>query len=176
MRGVPNPRLFSFLDRCKPNGKVLELGTGGGVDAAAIIRSGFDLDATDGSPELAAIATSRIGRPVRTMLFSELEAVGQYDAVYACASLTHTPRSELPDVIARIRRAMIDEGIVWASFKAGVEEGSDALDRYYSYLSREELMSIWGAAGPWQSLEVEVWLGGAYDLKPTTWIAITASK
>ena len=174
--GMPNPRLFSFLDRCKPNGKVLELGTGGGVDAAAIIRSGFDLDATDGSPELAAIATSRIGRPVRTMLFSELEAVGQYDAVYACASLTHTPRSELPDVIARIRRAMTDEGIVWASFKSGVEEGSDALDRYYSYLSREELMSIWGAAGPWQSFEVEVWLGGAYDRKPTTWIAITASK
>jgi predicted O-methyltransferase YrrM len=32
----PNPRLFPFLQRCKAAGKVLELGTGGGVDAAAI--------------------------------------------------------------------------------------------------------------------------------------------
>ncbi|KRB57077.1 methyltransferase [Rhizobium sp. Root708] len=175
-KGTPNPRLFSFLDRCKPNGKVLELGTGGGVDAAAIIGRGFDLDATDGSPELAAIAASRIGRPVRTMLFNELEAVGLYDAVYACASLTHTPRSELADVIGSIRRAMTDQGIAWASFKAGGVEGSDALDRYYSYLSPDELITIWAAAGPWQSLEADVWVGGAYDRKPTTWVAITASK
>jgi hypothetical protein len=58
----------------------------------------------------------------------------------------------------------------------GVEEGSDALDRYYSYLSRDELIAIWAAAGPWKSIEADVWLGGAYDRKPTTWVAITASK
>lgn len=174
--GISNRRLASFLDRCKPYGKILELGTGGGVDAAAIIERGFDLEATDGSPQLAAIASSRIGRPVRTMLFSELDAVDLYDAVYACASLTHVPRSELAGVVASIWRSLNHDGMVWASFKAGAEEGFDALGRYYNFFSHDELFSIWEGAGPWRTLETEVWLGGAYDRQPTSWIAITASK
>ncbi|MBP2237061.1 uncharacterized UPF0146 family protein [Sinorhizobium kostiense] len=174
--GAPNPRLFTFLDRCRPKGKVLELGTGSGVDAAAIIGRGFDLDATDGSSELAAIASSRIGRPVKTMLFNELDAIGIYDGVYACASLTHVPRSDLPGVIERVYRAMIENGVVWASFKAGAEEGSDALGRHYNYLSRDELIWLWRAAAPWRAIEAEAWLGGAYDRKATEWVAITAMK
>jgi SAM-dependent methyltransferase len=173
---TPNPRLFSFLDRCRPKSKVLELGTGGGVDAAAIIERGFDLDATDGSSELAALASRRIGQPVRTMLFNELNAVGIYDGVYACASLTHVPRSELVAMIEKIYRALSEIGVVWASFKAGAREGSDALGRYYSYLSQDELIALWRAAAPWRTIETEVWLGGAYDRKPTEWVAITALR
>nr|WP_246723705.1 class I SAM-dependent methyltransferase [Rhizobium sp. ARZ01] len=174
--GAPNPRLFSFLDRCRPVGKVLELGTGGGVDAAAIIERGFDLDATDGSSELAVIASRRIGQPVRTMLFNELNAVAIYDGVYACASLTHVPRSELAGVIEKIHRALTENGVVWASFKAGDGEGSDALGRYYSYLSPDELLALWRTSAPWRKIESEVWLGGAYDRKPTEWVAITALR
>jgi SAM-dependent methyltransferase len=108
-----NPRLFTFLDRCRKEGKVLDLGTGGGVDAAAIIKKGFDLDATDGSPELAAIASRRIGQPVRTMLFNELDAEGIYDGIYACASLTHVPRSDLGGVLEKVYRALRENGLVW---------------------------------------------------------------
>jgi hypothetical protein len=175
-KGVPNPRLFAFLDRCRPKGKVLELGTGGGVDAAAIIGSGFDLDATDGSSELAAIASRRIGRPVKTMLFNELDAIGIYDGVYACASLTHIPRSDLRDVIEKVYRAMTVNGVAWASFKAGAEEGSDALGRHYNYLSQDELLWLWRAAAPWRAVETEAWLGGAYDRNATEWVAIAAMK
>ncbi len=174
--GGPNPRLFGFLDRCRPNGKLLELGTGGGTDAVAILERGFDLDPTDGSRELAAIASARIGRPVRTMLFNELNAVGLYDGVYACASLTHVPRSDLVGVIARIHTALSEVGIVWASFKAGSGQGSDALGRYYSYLSRDELVALWIAAAPWRTIETEVWAGSGHDRKPTDWIAVTALK
>ncbi|WP_248449303.1 class I SAM-dependent methyltransferase [Sinorhizobium meliloti] len=174
--GAPNPRLFTFLDRCRPKGKVLELGTGGGVDAAAIIGRGFDLDATDGSSELAAIASRRIGQPVKTMLFNELDAVGIYDGVYACASLTHVPRSDLRGVLEKVYRAMTENGVVWASFKAGAEEGSDALGRHYNYLSQDELMGLWRAAAPWREIGTEAWLGGAYDRKATEWVAITAMK
>ncbi|MCA1493805.1 class I SAM-dependent methyltransferase [Sinorhizobium alkalisoli] len=173
---APNPRLFTFLDRCRPEGKVLELGTGGGVDAAAIVKRGFDLDATDGSSELAAIASRRIGQPVRTMLFNELNAVGIYDGVYACASLTHVPRSDLRGVIEKVYRALSESGVFWASFKAGAEEGSDALGRHYNYLSQGELATLWRAAAPWRTIETEVWLGGAYDRKPTEWVAITALR
>lgn len=172
----PNPRLFPFLQRCKAAGKVLELGTGGGFDALAIINGGFDLDATDGSSELAAIATRRIGRPVRTMLFDELEAIDAYDGVYACASLTHVPRADLRGVLQKVYRALTYGGVVWASFKAGLDEGTDAFGRHYNYLSAEELTAIWRDAAPWRDIETESWLGGAYDRKATSWVAVTAVR
>ena len=172
----PNPRLFPFLQRCKAAGRVLELGTGGGFDAAAIINSGFDLDATDGSSELAAIAARRIGRPVRTMLFDELEAIDAYDGVYACASLTHVPRADLPGIIAKIYRALTSAGVAWASFKTGIHEGTDAFGRYYNYLSSDELIAVWRDAAPWSDIETESWLGGAYDRRATSWVAVTALR
>ncbi|HZG29442.1 MAG TPA: class I SAM-dependent methyltransferase [Ensifer sp.] len=175
-KDVPNPRLFTFLDGCKPGGRILELGTGGAIDAAAILTRGFVLDATDGSAQLAAIASQRLGQPVRTMLFQELDAFSLYDGVYACAALTHVPRSELGEIIARIHRATVDGGRVWASFKSGADEGSDALGRYYNYLSQDELVSLWQASAPWRAIEVETWVGGAYDRKETEWVAITACK
>lgn len=169
-----NPRLSTFLARCKPGGRLLELGTGGGSDARAILDAGFLLDATDGSAELAAIASARIGQPVRVMLFNELDAVGLYDGVYACASLTHAARGELGDVISRVHRALKTGGIVWASFKTGTAEGEDSLGRYYNYLSADELDRCWRDNGRWAQVELESWLGGAFDRRPTQWTAITA--
>ena len=75
-----NPRLESFLNLVRPTGLVLELGTGSGQDAKAMLEQGFDVDPTDGSGELAAEASRLLNRPVRQMLFHELEAVERYDA------------------------------------------------------------------------------------------------
>lgn len=172
--GRVNPRLSGFLARCRPGGRLLELGTGSGVDARAIVDAGFSLDATDGSAELAAIASARIGQTVRVMLFGELDAVGIYDGVYACASLTHARRSELGAVIGRIHRALTTGGVVWASFKTGTAEGEDSLGRYYNYLPADELVRCWRDNGRWAHVEVESWLGGAFDRQPTEWAAITA--
>ena len=44
---------------------------------------------TDGSPEMAAVASRRLGRPVGTMLFHDLDAVEAYDGVWANACLLH---------------------------------------------------------------------------------------
>ncbi len=44
--------LEPFLDRLKPEAKILELGCGGGRDAARIIERGFRVQPTDGSPAM----------------------------------------------------------------------------------------------------------------------------
>lgn len=173
---APNPKLISFLRRCKAGGRILELGTGGGVDAAAILAAGFTLDATDRSAELATIASRRLGQPVRKMLFQELDAVEAYDGVYACASLTHVARDDLAGVIRKVHRSLVQGGVAWASFKAGTAESADALGRHYSYLSIEELTAYWRDSAAWAALEVESWHGGAYDRRPTDWIAVTAIR
>lgn len=172
----PSPRLAAFLRLLAPESHILELGTGSGRDAAEMLRAGFRVDATDGSPELARFAERLIGQPVRILLFTELDAEGVYDAVYANASLLHAPRHQLPDIIDRIYKALKPGGHVWASFKAGEAEGEDRLGRRYNYLSRLELEELWRNNGPWEQIRVESWQGGAYDGQPTEWLAVIARR
>ena len=171
-----NPRLAPFLALCPPGGQILELGTGSGTDARFMLDQGFDVDPTDGSPELAREAEARLGRPVRNMLFHELDADAAYDAVYASASLLHAPRAELPGILVRIHTALKPGGIVWASFKSGQQEGHDSLGRYYNYLDAGSLRRLWSDAAPWASVELETWHGSGYDRLPTEWAAVTAKK
>lgn len=173
---VTNPHLLSFLQRCRSGGRVLELGTGAGLDAKVMLDAGFDVDASDGSVELAKIASARLGQPVRTMTFNELDAVEAYDGIYACASLTHARRNELPSILAKIRAALVDGGVVWASFKTGAQEDEDSLGRYYNYLSPSELLTCWQDNGPWTRVEIESWVGSGYDQQVTNWSAITAYR
>ena len=47
-----------------------------------MIAARFDVDSTDGTPEIARKAEERLGRRVRVMRFDELDALEVYDAVW----------------------------------------------------------------------------------------------
>ena len=128
----PTPQLAGFLARLPAGGAVLELGTGNGRDAAAMLAAGFAVTPSDASPELASEAERRLGVPVRIMAFHELDDVGVYDGVWACACLLHAPRDELISDLARIFRALRAGGQLTASFKAGSSAGRDRFGRYYN--------------------------------------------
>ena len=163
--------LDHFLDRLPAGAEILELGCGGGRDAAHMIVRGFAVDPTDGVAEIAAQAEARIGRPVRVMRFGELDAVGRYDAIWASASLLHVPRGDLPGVLARIHRALKPGGLHFASYKGGGREGRDRFGRYFNYFAREELESVYR---DW--LDLTEGLGGGYDGVQVPWIQITVRR
>jgi SAM-dependent methyltransferase len=148
-------RLTAFLAQLPPGACILELGCGAGGDTAEMLARGFDVRATDGSPEMAAVASRCLGRPVDTLLFHELDAVETYDAVWANACLLHVPRDELADVLGLIWRALKGHGYFFASYKAGDAEGRDTLNRYYNYASPDWLRTNYTSAGNWSSLEIE---------------------
>lgn len=156
-------------------GQVLELGCGGGQDSAALLARGFDVTPTDGSPELAAQAALRLGRPVQTLLFEDLAAISNFDGVWANACLLHVPRIALPAIIAKIHAALRPGGAFYASFKAGEAEGRDRFGRYYNYPSAEWLRDAYGA-GAWSSLDITTEAGGGYDGEPTRWLHALAIK
>ncbi|OYX04180.1 MAG: hypothetical protein B7Z15_17790 [Rhizobiales bacterium 32-66-8] len=56
------PQLAGFLSCLPHGGAVLELGTGNGRDAAAMLTAGFAVTPSDASPELAAEAAARLAR------------------------------------------------------------------------------------------------------------------
>ena len=105
-READETRLARFARLLPAGGEVLELGCGGGRDSAALLARGFDLTPTDGSPELAAQAALRLGRPVSVLLFEDLAASAAYDGIWANACLLHVPRAALPAIIAKIHAAL----------------------------------------------------------------------
>jgi len=148
-------RLMAFLAQLPPGASILELGCGAGGDTAEMLARGFEVRATDGSPEMAVVASKHLGRTVETLLFHDLDEVDAYDAVWANACLLHVPRTELADVLARIWRALKAEGVFYASYKEGDVDGRDTLDRYYNYPSQDWLRATYADAGRWNSLSVE---------------------
>lgn len=168
--------LAAFLDRLQPGASILELGCGGGRDAGAMLARGFEVDVTDGVPEMAREAEARIGQPVRVMRFDELETQERYDAVWAHASLLHVPRAELPAILRRVWRALKPGGLHFANFKSGGEEGRDRFGRYYSYLPPDDLIDLYRRAAAWEILGSEQGMGSGYDGMLAPWVALTVRK
>lgn len=168
-----NPRLETFLSKLSPGARVLELGCGSGRDSANMLAHGFDVVATDASPEMAAQASRHLGRAVAVLPAGELSALAEFDAIWANACLLHIPMQELADVIARINAALKPQGCFYASYKGGEGEGRDRFGRYYNYPSIAVLEQLYQTL-PWTSLEISQDIGGGYDGEKTTWLHVTA--
>jgi SAM-dependent methyltransferase len=148
-------RLTKFLACLTPGAAILELGCGAGADTKEILARGFDVTPTDGSPEMAEIASRHLGRPVRTLLFHDLDSVAAYDGVWANACLLHVPRDQLAGVLALIHRALKPGGTFYASYKAGEGHGRDTLNRYYNYPTEDWLRATYAQAGAWRDISIE---------------------
>jgi SAM-dependent methyltransferase len=173
---APSTRLVRFLAMLPQGGSVLELGCGAGNHSAEMLAAGFAVRPTDGSPEMAEVASRRLGRPVETMLFDQLDEQQAYDGVWASACLLHVPRDELSGVLARIHRALKPSGVFYASFKVGESDGRDKLGRYYNYPEREWLDAAYAAAGGWTSPAAETSEIKGFDDKPSTMLHLTVRK
>lgn len=168
-------QLDAFLDRLTPGARVLELGCGGGRDAAHIRQRGFVIDATDATPALVARANQAFGLSARVMAFDELEAEAAYEGVWAHASLLHCPRAVLPDVLARIHSALVPGGWHFASYKLGDREGRDLLGRLHNFPAPEWLLAAYREAG--FVIEAQaIYAGKASDGTQRDWIDLTVRK
>lgn len=169
-------RLTRFLALLPPGGSILELGCGAGAASAEMLARGFDVCPTDGSPEMASEASRRLGRPVETLLFHDLDKVEAYDGVWANACLLHVPRSELAQVLTLIWRALKPAGYFYASYKAGDADGRDTLNRYYNYPSPDWLRANYADAGSWSSLSIETGEVRGFDKEWAAMLFVVARK
>ncbi len=164
-----------FSEHLPSGGNILDFGCGSGRDTKAFLDAGFRVDATDGSAELCALASSYTGIRVRQMLFNELDAVERYDGIWACASILHLPRVELADVLGRVETALKIGGVLYASFKYGTFEGMRS-GRYFTDFTEESLKEFWGSA---TSMRIfELWI--TRDVRPgreeEQWINLLAKR
>ena len=169
-------RLNRFLALLPPGGSILELGCGAGADSARMLARGYGVRPTDGSREMADVVARRLGRPVATLLFEDLDEVEAYDGVWANACLLHVPRPELGQVLKLIWRALKPAGHFYASFKAGAADGRDTLNRYYNYPSPDWLRTTYTEAGNWNSLSIETGEVKGFDNQMAAMLFVVARK
>jgi SAM-dependent methyltransferase len=167
--------LDAFLDRLSSGARILELGCGGGRDAARMIERGFAVDATDGTAAMVDKARERFGVEARQMRFDELDAEAEYDAVWAHASLLHATREALPAVLARIRRALANGGWHYANYKLGNGEARDTLGRLFNFPNAEWLLATYREAGL-EVVETDRYRGSGADNITRDWLGLTVRR
>ena len=111
-----------FLRYLKPGTLILDAGCGSGRDSKFFMESGYRVVALDGSKEMCRQASAYLGQEVQCRRFEEIDEKEVYDGIWACASLLHVPYELLPKVIERLIAALVDGGVLYASFKYGEEE------------------------------------------------------
>lgn len=169
----------AFLARLKPGAFILELGCGGGRDAAHMIERGFKVDPTDGTIAMVHKANERHAIGARQMRFDELEAEALYDAVWAHACLLHLPRTVLPKVLAAIHAALKPGGWHYANYKLcdvdHPDEGRDPLGRWANLPSPDWLEQRYRDA-EFTITTAERYRGNGSDGVQRDWLALTVRK
>ena len=127
-----------FIKYVPVGSRILDLGCGSGRDTKAFLNKGYDVDAIDRSAELCKLASDYTGIQIKCMDFRELDVVGEYNAIWACASLLHISYKKLPVVLSRIDMALNPPGFVYMSFKYGNFEGIRD-ERYYTDMTPERM-------------------------------------
>lgn len=130
-----------FLRYVSKGAKILDLGCGSGRDIRAFLDMGYEVDAIDGSKELARLASEYTGIRVKCIDFNQLNEISIYDAVWACASLLHVTSQDLPSIMIRIRNTLKPSGVVYASFKYGDFEGIRD-DRYFTDMTHDRFAEV----------------------------------
>lgn len=123
-----------------PNGKVLEIGSGTGKDASALIAMGYDYTGTDASEGLLKIAQKRNPQAtfkhvgVHDLDFPEHE----FDGFWTVATLLHIPKNKLDEALQKIKTQVKPGGIGFITMKAGAGEKEDPeTGRWFAYYSKE---------------------------------------
>lgn len=111
-----------FSKYLSPGDKVLDLGCGSGRDSAWFSSLGFEVTAIDGSEELCKRVKENYGIHARCIKFEDISFVAEFDAIWACASLLHVTKAEMPNVLGKVSAALKPGGVLYASFKYGDDE------------------------------------------------------
>lgn len=130
-----------FLKYIPKNGRILDFGCGSGRDSKYFLGKGYEVDATDGSIAMVKAATKLTGLPIKHLMFNELDEHNVYDGIWACASILHCSKEELPDVINRMMIALKDDGVIYTSFKYGNTEHFRG-ERFYTDLNEDSIEEL----------------------------------
>lgn len=154
-RGIDLAHLYKpFLKYIPRGGRILDVGCGAGRDLRRFADEGFEAVGIDPSEKLAAMASEFSGCNVLVSSVQDLSFNQEFDGAWACASLIHLPRHELPSALGKISLALRARGVLFVSMQIGSGEMVMDDGRFVArYTSKEvsnaieqadfELVDVW---------------------------------
>lgn len=156
-----------------PRGKVIEIGSGVGKDAQALISLGYEYVGTDASIGLLELAKQRNPSAQFFQKYvHELDpSLGEFDGFWTSAVLLHIPRSEMKKSILAIASILKNQGIGFITIKEGEGERVDEkTGRLFTYYKEDEFREVLESAG-FSVLEV-----GRRNTEKDNWLIFYVKK
>ena len=160
-----------FISLLPDNAHILDLGCGSGRDSKEFKDLGFLITPLESSKELANLASRYIGESVLNIRYQQLQDLNKYDAIWACASLLHCPKSQIKYVLQKCINSLKNDGIFYFSFKYGEGERLDKRGRFFNdYTAKSlkvlmlcfdqiEILDIWEESTLLRG-EEQIWVNG----------------
>lgn len=136
-----------FLPLVPKGGRILDAGCGSGRDLRYFKDRGYRPFGIDSSPNLIRLARLYASVECEVRRLQDIPYIADFDAVWACASLLHLEKGELPEVLGRIKHALVADGILFATVQLGQGEGLVPDGRFYAYYDPQEFLGAIRAAG-----------------------------
>jgi SAM-dependent methyltransferase len=145
-------RDLEYFHHLLPEGKLLEIGAGGGRDAKELIKYGYDyigIDVSDGLLQEARKAVSE-ATFLHYSIYNLNSFKDYFDGFWTAATLLHIPKGRIDVALQNIHSAMKPQAIGFISMKQGrgevIEEvrshDNQTLKRFMAYYELHEFESI----------------------------------
>lgn len=136
-----------FLPLVPKGGRILDAGCGSGRDLKVFRERGYRPFGIDSSRNLIQLASSFAGVECEVNRLQDIVFTGEFDAIWACASLLHLRKSELGQVLDRLYRALVSGGVFFATIQLGQGEQMASDGRFYAYYNDQEFLLAVQASG-----------------------------
>lgn len=153
---------------------ILDAGCGSGRDSKIFLDRGYVVEAIDASAEICGLASDYIGQTVKCISFEEMNYEGKFDGIWACASLLHVSKKELPQIMQKMYQALKTKGILYASFKYGTGERVDN-SRSFSDFTKDSATKLFEDAG-FKVMECYITYDVRSDRQEERWVNIFGCK
>ncbi|PKO08031.1 MAG: SAM-dependent methyltransferase [Chloroflexi bacterium HGW-Chloroflexi-2] len=158
-----------FLEHLKPGAKILDAGCGPGRDVKYFHGLGFEVVGIDASEEMVKKAREVTGLEILQLDFSQVQFENEFDAVWACASLLHIPKSQIQNILKLFSNALRKNGVFYMSFKYGENEefrngrifsnyNEHSFKIFLSNIPKLKIFKMWKTYDVRPNREDELWL------------------
>lgn len=160
--------------------KIIDIGCGAGRDAVFFVNNGFDYTGIDASAGMLDEARKRLPKAKFVLMdFNNLDFPDEtFDGFWASASLLHSPKDKVGQVLQNIRKVIKPNGVGFISIKEKKladeeivkDEDYGNTERYFAFYEKEEFQKILEESG------FAVIRAGVHRMGSTGWLCYFVRK
>ena len=164
-----------FLEHLAVSSSILDLGCGTGRDSIYFISRGHIVTPVDASAEMCKIAEENTGVRVRQLRFENLDYFEAFDGIWACASLLHVDRENIPIVLKKINRSLKKNGVLYMSYKYG-SRSEERNGRFFTDMNEEDIPFLCSKETRLEIMEYSITEDVRPDRKGDRWLNLFVKK